>query len=139
VVPEFPNFFMLYGPNTNLAFGGSIIFHAECQVRYLVDLLAKLVRTGGGSVEVRADVHDKFNQALDAAHDEMVWTHPGVEAWHRNAAGRVISNSPWRLVDYWHMTNSANLDEYLVGPLATNPRHLSAGLDDAAAALEGAT
>ena len=34
-VPGFPNFFCLYGPNTNLAHGGSIIFQAECQTRYV--------------------------------------------------------------------------------------------------------
>src|SRR5690606_30492794 len=33
-VPGFPNFFVLYGPNTNLGHGGSAIFHTECQVRY---------------------------------------------------------------------------------------------------------
>jgi 4-hydroxyacetophenone monooxygenase len=26
-VPSFPNLFLTYGPNTNLAHGGSIIFH----------------------------------------------------------------------------------------------------------------
>ena len=34
-VPGFPNLFCLYGPGTNLAHGGSIIFHSECQVRYV--------------------------------------------------------------------------------------------------------
>jgi hypothetical protein len=28
-VPGFPNLFLTYGPNTNLAHGGSIIFHAD--------------------------------------------------------------------------------------------------------------
>jgi 4-hydroxyacetophenone monooxygenase len=42
--PGFPNFFMIYGPNTNLAHGGSAIFHSECQVRYI--MLAILSRPG---------------------------------------------------------------------------------------------
>jgi len=29
-----------------------------------------------------------------------------------NAAGRVITNAPWRLVDYWQMTKAPNLDEF---------------------------
>ena len=88
-VPEFPNLFLLYGPNTNLAHGGSIIFHAECQVRYLVSLLRELVAEGGKSAEVREDVHDDYNNRVDAAHEELVWTHPGVDTWYRNRAGRV--------------------------------------------------
>ena len=42
-VPGFPNFFCLYGPGTNLAHGGSIIFHAECQVRYVMGCLHALL------------------------------------------------------------------------------------------------
>jgi 4-hydroxyacetophenone monooxygenase len=114
-VPEFPNFFVLYGPNTNLAHGGSIIFHAECQVRYLVSLVRELAARGASSVEVREDVHDAYNASVDAAHEELVWTHPGVDTWYRNGSGRVVSNSPWRLVDYWRMTSKADLDEYSLG------------------------
>jgi 4-hydroxyacetophenone monooxygenase len=113
-VPEFPNLFVLYGPNTNLAHGGSIIFHAECQVRYLTSLIRQLASSGGSSVEVRSDIHDAYNARVDAAHEHLVWTHPGVDIWYRNRRGRVVSNSPWRLVDYWNMTAEAALEEYLV-------------------------
>ena len=34
-VPGFPNFFCMYGSGTNLAHGGSLIFHSECQMRYI--------------------------------------------------------------------------------------------------------
>jgi 4-hydroxyacetophenone monooxygenase len=114
-VPGFPNFFVLYGPNTNLGHGGSIIFHAECQLRYLMSLLEQMVAGGLGMVEIRQDVHDRYNEAVDAEHEAMVWTHPGVAPWYRNSKGRVVSNSPWRLVDYWHMTRRADLEEYVVG------------------------
>ncbi|MAU19370.1 MAG: 4-hydroxyacetophenone monooxygenase, partial [Martelella sp.] len=45
-VPDFPNFFITYGPNTNLAHGGSIIFQAECQVHYIVECLEMLLERG---------------------------------------------------------------------------------------------
>ena len=38
-VPGFPNFFMLYGPNTNLVINGSILVMVECQVRYAVEAI----------------------------------------------------------------------------------------------------
>ncbi|CAN5605198.1 MAG: hypothetical protein ACR2JF_05900 [Iamia sp.] len=42
-MPGFPNLFCLYEPGTNLAHGGGMIFHAECQVRYVEEALARLV------------------------------------------------------------------------------------------------
>ena len=48
--PNFPNLFCLYGPGTNLAHGGSIIFHSECQVRYVMGCLAALL-AGDGAVD----------------------------------------------------------------------------------------
>ncbi len=139
-VPGFPNFFVLYGPNTNLAHGGSIIFHAECQVRYLIDLFEQMLSTGVLSVEVREDVHDRYNDEVSAAHEAMVWTHEGVAPWYRNSAGRVVSNSPWRLVDYWHMTRAADIDDYIIdsGLAATDDSPPSrAILHDAAAGADG--
>ena len=113
-MPKFPNFFVLYGPNTNLGHGGSAIFHAECQVRYIMTCLRDLIEGGHASMECRQDVHDQFNARCDAAHAKMVWAHPGMNNWYKNAQGRVVSNSPWRLVDYWAMTAEASLDDYIV-------------------------
>ena len=38
-VPGFPNFFVLYGPNTNIVVNGSIIWFSECEVRYVMDCI----------------------------------------------------------------------------------------------------
>jgi 4-hydroxyacetophenone monooxygenase len=46
--PNYPNLFLVYGPNTNLAHGGSIIFHTECQVRYIAQALREMVERGYG-------------------------------------------------------------------------------------------
>ena len=111
-VPGFPNFFILYGPNTNLGHGGSAIFHTECQVRYTMKCLRELIEKDYAAMEVRQDVHDDYNQRVDAAHQRMVWTHEGMDNWYKNSKGRVITNSPWRLVDYWKMTAELNIDDY---------------------------
>jgi len=113
-MPSFPNFFVLYGPNTNLGHGGSAIFHAECQVRYVMKSLRNLMEGGHASMECRQEVHDDYVERCDDAHSRMVWAHPGMNNWYRNAEGRVISNSPWRLVDYWAMTAEPDFDDYIV-------------------------
>ena len=111
-VPGFPNLFCLYGPGTNLAHAGSIIFHSECQVRYVMGCLAALMRNGHSTIECREDVLDAYYERFDAKHRTLVWSHPGMGSWYKNAAGRVTTTSPWRLVDYWGWTKEPNLDDF---------------------------
>ena len=111
-VPDFPNLFCLYGPGTNLAHAGSIIFHSECQVRYVMGCLAALLRAGCKTMDCRRDVHDAYYERFDARHATMVWSHPGMTSWYKNASGRVTTTSPWRLVDYWGWTKEPQLADY---------------------------
>lgn len=111
-VPGFPNFFIIYGPNTNLAHGGSAVFHSECQIRYIMQGIRELVETGSASLEVKPEPFWDYQHKVDAAHEKMVWSHPGVTNWYKNAAGRVTQNSPWRLVDYRNFTEVFEPSEY---------------------------
>ena len=113
--PGFPNLFFLYGPNTKLGHGGSIIFQAECQVRYVMACLTQMLAQGAASLECRPEAHDAYNARVDAAHEKMIWTHPGMQTYYRNSAGRVVTNSPWRMVDYWWMTREPDLGDYQLG------------------------
>ena len=116
VVPEFPNFFTLYGPNLQPGHGGSLIFVVEMQVNFIMDLLKKMCANDIGAVECRQEVHDDYNERVDAAHEKMVWTHEGMTTYYRNARGRIVVNSPFRNVDYYEMTREAKLDEFVVEP-----------------------
>ena len=118
VVPNFPNFFTLYGPNLQPGHGGSLIFVVEMQVRYIMDVIQKMLDQNLGAVEIRQDVHDRYNEDVDQAHTQMVWTHPGMESYYRNERGRIVVNSPWRNVDFYAMTREADLSEYLTEPVA---------------------
>lgn len=111
-VPDFPNLFCLYGPGTNLAHGGSIIFNSECQVRYTTACIESLLENGLAAMEPKREVHDEFNRRLAAELETLVWSHPGAGSWYRNRAGRVVTTSPWRLVDYWNWTRAPKLEDY---------------------------
>ena len=110
--PGFPNFFMLYGPNTNIVVNGSIIFFSEASVRYVVEALRLMVDKGARAIEVKRDVHDAFNARVDAANAQMAWGVEGVSSWYKNAKGRVSQNWPFPLVDYWEATRSPNLGDF---------------------------
>jgi 4-hydroxyacetophenone monooxygenase len=113
-VPEFPNFFVMYGPNTNPGHGGSELFHAECQANYVVGMLRRMAAEDLAAVEVRPEVCADYIARVDHEHEQMIWTHPGMSTYYRNSAGRVVVTTPWRLIDYWAMTRTPDLADFHV-------------------------
>jgi 4-hydroxyacetophenone monooxygenase len=114
-VPNFPNLFCLYGPGTNLASGGSLIFHSECQVRYVLGCLGLMLEQDARSIECTRAAHDAYNERLQAEMAQMVWSHPSIRhSWYRNDAGRIFILSPWRLVDYWSWTRAPDPADFEV-------------------------
>jgi len=114
-VPNFPNFFCMYGPGTNLAHGGSLIFHSECQMRYITGCLDTVLEAGGGSMEPRQDVHDAYYERAQKELDGLVWSHPSVRnSWFKGPEGRIHVLSPWRLVDYWNWTKAPDPQDFVI-------------------------
>ncbi len=103
-VPGFPNFFMIYGPNTNIVVNGSIVFFSECSVNYITGCLKRLIEEDATAIEPKPAVVDAFNVKVDAGNAEMAWGMPGVTNWYKSSSGRVSQNWPFALVDYWNAT-----------------------------------
>lgn len=111
-VPGYPNFFCMQGPNTGLGHGGSAIFQSECQARYIASCLVTMLERGIATMDVKQSAHDDYVARVDAHHEKMVWTHPGMSTYYRNSFGRVVSVMPWRLVDYWGQTRTPEFGDY---------------------------
>jgi 4-hydroxyacetophenone monooxygenase len=112
-VPNFPNLFCMYGPGTNLAHGGSLIFHSECQMRYITGCLDALIEDGHTAMEPRQAVHDDYYERTQRELEGLVWSHPSIEhSWFKNAEGKIHVLSPWRLVDYWSWTREPELSDF---------------------------
>lgn len=112
VVPGFPNFFCLYGPNTQFGHGGSLITILERQTHYLMSLLRQMMEQGCRAVEVRREVYDRYAEAVDSAHRRMIWQVSGVKSYFMNSRGRNVVNNPFRIIDFWKMTETADLGDY---------------------------
>ena len=114
-VPNFPNLFCLYGPGTNLAHGGSLIFQSECQVNYVMEALRTILTSGHRTAEVREDVHDEYAERYVHEIAQMVWAHPSVKHSHfKNPDGRIFTVSPWPLPTYWNWTKQFDTDSYVL-------------------------
>jgi 4-hydroxyacetophenone monooxygenase len=111
-IPQFPNLFCLYGPNTNLVANGSIIFFSELGVRYILGCLELLLRTGHSALSIRRDVHDQFNERVDAGNQARAWGQSGVRSWYKNEYGRVSQNWPFTLLEYWQCTLRPDPDDF---------------------------
>jgi 4-hydroxyacetophenone monooxygenase len=113
-VPKFPNFFICVGPNIAPGHGGSLMMSAEAQLDYTALLLREFHARGGTRLEVAADSYDSYNEAVDAAHANMVWTHPGMSNYTRNKAGRVVMSSPFKIIDFWTRTRTIDWRDWQV-------------------------
>ena len=115
-VPGFPNLFCLYGPNTNIVVNGSIIYFSECGVRYITGCIELLLAGRHRALDVRKDVHDDFNEKVDAENRAMAWGCSDVNSWYKNANGHVAQNWPFTLLEYWQRTLRPAPDDYeLIG------------------------
>ena len=68
----FPDFFMMYGPNTNLGHN-SIIFMIECQAGYIRKCIQALQQRELASVDVKPQVMEAFDDALPTELSRTVW------------------------------------------------------------------
>ena len=95
-VSGFPNFFMLYGPNTNQG-ANSIIYILEAGARLVASAASRLARRGG-FVDVRADVEHRFNEAINTDLERSIWTQ--CDSYYRSPTGRVVTQWPYSELDY---------------------------------------
>jgi 4-hydroxyacetophenone monooxygenase len=117
-VPGSPNFFMLYGPNTNIVLNGSVVWLSECEVRYVLGCL-RLALEQGGPLSCRQEVYDAFAEEIDTANREMAWGSDAVNSWYKNASGRVTQNWPLTLLEFWRRTRTPNLTDFEVAASTT--------------------
>jgi cation diffusion facilitator CzcD-associated flavoprotein CzcO len=110
-VSGFPNFFMLYGPNTNLG-SNSIIFMLEAQIGYVAGALAEMRRQGIDWVDVRDDVQSAFNRWVEALSSRTVWE-TGCHSWY-TTAGRNTNNWPTYPFRYRRQLRRFDLRDYRV-------------------------
>lgn len=113
MVPGFPNFFMLYGPNTNLVVNGSIMFMSECSINFVAKCLELLQRSNAVTVEVTDEAYRRFIQEMDEGNSRRAWS--VVSNFYQNGTGKVTQVWPHTLLEFWQRTRSVNHDDVMMG------------------------
>lgn len=109
-IAGFPNFFVLYGPNTNLGHN-SIVFMIERQVNYILQCLAEVDRRKAASLDVTPGAMSDYNSRLQQDFEGTVWT-ADCNSWYRNAAGKITNNWPGFTVGYWWMMRHPDFRDF---------------------------
>jgi cyclohexanone monooxygenase len=118
-VPGYPNFFMLYGPNTNVG-SNSVIFMLEAQARYVVRVCKHMRRRRKSYVAVRATAMADFIAQIDEWMAGTVWT-TRCNSYFRAANGRVVTQWPRSARAFWGMTRRFRAADYTFAPPAAPP------------------
>jgi cation diffusion facilitator CzcD-associated flavoprotein CzcO len=114
-VAGFPNFFLLYGPNTNLG-GNSIIYMLEGQIRYVAGALQALREERLSWLDVRPEVQAEFSTWAQSASRTSVWE-TGCHNWYTTASGRNTNNWPAATFIYRYRVRRFDLSDYNVMPV----------------------
>ncbi|MFC4593118.1 flavin-containing monooxygenase [Sphingobium tyrosinilyticum] len=119
MVPGFPNYFHIMGPNAGPNHGAGVNLMAEAQVHYILECLDHLVETGASAMEPTEDANATFNDRVQGQMPKMIWTHPKANSYYKNSKGRVIGSWPFRLLDYWNESREPKLDDFVIHEKAT--------------------
>lgn len=111
-MPGFPNFFCILGPNTFAGHGGTGILTIELGLRYIMQMIQKMLAQGISSVDCRQDVHDAYNARLEEALSHTIWAHPGMTTYYRNSKGHIVVPMPWTNYEYWKLVREPDLAEF---------------------------
>ncbi len=109
-VTGFPNFFMLYGPNTNAI--TSIIFMLECQARYIVDCIRALRHREARYMTVREPAQRRFVAMLQRRIAPTVQAMSICHTYYKNEFGRVTTNWPGYAFEYRWRTRAVRPRDY---------------------------
>ncbi len=115
MVPNFPNMFMLYGPNSQPLSGGTgLPIWYQIWSGYVAQLMVQMIEGGKSTIEVKADVYERYNKALDAeAAPLLLLQEEGApeKNYYVNEFGRLQMNAPWYGPEFHRMCTNVEWDD----------------------------
>ncbi|MBR9871109.1 MAG: NAD(P)/FAD-dependent oxidoreductase [Gammaproteobacteria bacterium] len=109
-VNGFPNLFMLYGPNTNLAHN-SILYMLESQFSYVISALNALAKYPNSAIDVREDRQTRYCSVVQERLGGTVWD-SGCQSWYLDESGRNTALWPGFTFSYRFATRSIDTADY---------------------------
>lgn len=109
-VPDFPNLFIMYGPNSQGGAGGGIIGAIQLWANYLGTMAVQLVENGYKSFSAKEDLYWEQNRIIDARNASSVtMDKSAAEHNYLVAGGRAPANNPFAPAEHWEAMVHPNI------------------------------
>jgi cation diffusion facilitator CzcD-associated flavoprotein CzcO len=108
-VPGFPNFFMLYGPNTNQG-GNSILLVLEAQAQFVADALAVRAEAGASTIEITEAAMQRYSQQLEADLAGTIWN--SCSTYFHGPSGDIVTQLPHKAGWYREATERIERQDF---------------------------
>ncbi|KAH8916566.1 hypothetical protein BT69DRAFT_1355549 [Atractiella rhizophila] len=109
LVPSFPNFVSLVGPNS-ITGHQSVIAFVESQCTYIEQLILGMFEKDIGTFEVREDVCRDYNQMLKGRLEQSAMNGSCV-AWYKTKDGKNTTGWPGTLAEFWWRTRKVHWND----------------------------
>jgi cation diffusion facilitator CzcD-associated flavoprotein CzcO len=110
-VANFPNLFILLGPNTGQGHTSAILF-IEAQVSYTVQCIQELIKRQKTSLEVKPCAMNQYNEELQQTLATSVWA-AGCRSWYKAESGKIIGIYPGFSFQYIRQLRRPRFEDYI--------------------------
>ena len=118
MVPNYPNMFMLYGPNSQPLSGGTgLPVWYVLWSSYIAKLMVRMLEEHKSRVEVTQEAYERYNEALDAeASTLLLLQEEGApdKNYYVNEFGRLQMNAPWYGPEFHRMCTEIEWDDIVI-------------------------
>jgi cation diffusion facilitator CzcD-associated flavoprotein CzcO len=87
LTPNFPNAFLLLGPNTALGHN-SVVYMSEASIEYAISVIDHVEKSGATSVEIKEETVAAFEADIERRSVGTIWLAGGCESWYLDSHGR---------------------------------------------------
>lgn len=109
-VNQFPNLFMLYGPNTNLGHN-SILYMLESQIHYILSATQAVIQQQCKAINIKDETQNRFNKVVQEKLNSSVWS-DGCTSWYKTKSGKNTANWPSFTFQYRKLSKQFSMSDY---------------------------
>jgi cation diffusion facilitator CzcD-associated flavoprotein CzcO len=103
-VPDFPNLFMITGPNTGIGHT-SALFVIEAQLLYIMSCIKAVKKEQASSIDVTSDAESEYTAMIHREMQQTVWQSGGCKSWYKSDSGYVIAMFPGFTFSFRRLTS----------------------------------
>jgi 4-hydroxyacetophenone monooxygenase len=101
MVPEFPNLWMLYGPNTNGSLAAPGVH--EMVTLYAMQCIERLILGDKRTIDVKEEAYLRHNRWIDERNRRKVWSDSRAHAYYWTKYGRSATQNPLTAPEMWRL------------------------------------